>query len=453
MAHDVFVSHSAKDKTVADALVAKLESEGVRCWVAPRDVIPGSDWGESIIDAIESSRIMILIFSANANNSPQIKREIERAIHRGVYTIPFRIEDIQPTKSLEYFISTAHWLDAFSLPLGQHLESLTKTIKAILSTQPAPAVSDVVAAPLADIPLRPPELKPAQEEVALSRVPSPQAPPEHSPAPTEAQPIEQAHVTGSVSPPPLPPVPGIERETEISPGAPPRRLSREKAIALGVMALALLGALVLIYFTQPGLLPGTSKSLRKTAEQSPTGALPAVSRTFQIPDAKRVMSVTVPGSWKAEKTENSIDCESPDKLFLMRFEIVLGDTSSSTAPKHLQKNLAWLKKARNVNVDEKKAEVELKIVMAMDDVNKFVAPEGDDGSRPKTGEFAWRSISLDDDPRTQTRDPAAQYGFMFADAGNGSVVIAHYWLATSAKDSPHGGEAAEITDSVKKIDG
>jgi hypothetical protein len=67
MAHDVFVSHSVKDKRVAEAIVARLEADLVRCWVAPRDVVPGADWGESIINAIENSRIMILIFSENAN--------------------------------------------------------------------------------------------------------------------------------------------------------------------------------------------------------------------------------------------------------------------------------------------------------------------------------------------------------------------------------------------------
>ena len=52
MAHDVFVSYSVKDKTTADAICASLEANGVRVWIAPRDVMPGSDWGESIIDAI-----------------------------------------------------------------------------------------------------------------------------------------------------------------------------------------------------------------------------------------------------------------------------------------------------------------------------------------------------------------------------------------------------------------
>src|SRR3954469_11539054 len=117
MAHEVFVSYSSKDKGTADAVCAYLEAAGVRCWVAPRDILPGKDWGEAIIEAIEGSRVMVLVFSANANESPQIKREVERAVNKGVALVPFRIEDVPPSKSLEYFISTPHWLDAMSPPL------------------------------------------------------------------------------------------------------------------------------------------------------------------------------------------------------------------------------------------------------------------------------------------------------------------------------------------------
>lgn len=138
MAHDVFLSHSVKDKTVAGAIVGRLESESVTCWMAPRDVVPGADWGESIIDAIESSRIMVLLFSESANASPQIKREVERAVNKGVYIIPFRVEDIPPTRALEYFISTSQWMDAFSPPLERHLDTLTKTVKAVLRSPPPP---------------------------------------------------------------------------------------------------------------------------------------------------------------------------------------------------------------------------------------------------------------------------------------------------------------------------
>ena len=141
MAHDVFVSHSVKDKAVADAIVARLEADSVTCWIAPRDVVPGADWGESIIDAIESSRIMILIFSRSADASSQIKREVERAVNKGVYIIPFRVDDIPPTKSLEYFISTSQWMDAFSPPLERHLDNLAKTVKAVLKSPPLPGAN------------------------------------------------------------------------------------------------------------------------------------------------------------------------------------------------------------------------------------------------------------------------------------------------------------------------
>jgi hypothetical protein len=82
MSHDVFISHSSADKRAADAACAVLEARGIKCWIAPRDLRPDSDWGESIITAIEQSRIMLLLLSTQANSSPQIRREVERAVNR-----------------------------------------------------------------------------------------------------------------------------------------------------------------------------------------------------------------------------------------------------------------------------------------------------------------------------------------------------------------------------------
>src|SRR5208283_4493639 len=133
MAHDVFISHSAKNKATADAVCAMLESSGIRCWIAPRDVTPGMEWGECIIDAIEQSRIMVLVFTADANASPQIRREVERAVNRGVTVLPLRVEDVTPGRALEYFIGNLHWLDAMTPPLETHLRSLAGTIQMLLS--------------------------------------------------------------------------------------------------------------------------------------------------------------------------------------------------------------------------------------------------------------------------------------------------------------------------------
>ena len=136
MSFDVFISYSSKDKTTADAACAALEATQVRCWIAPRDIAPGADWGASIIEALDRCRVMVLIFSASANDSAQIRNEVVHAVQRGVPVIPVRIEDIQPAKSLAYFMGAVHWLDALSPPLETHLKRLAESIRAML--QPIP---------------------------------------------------------------------------------------------------------------------------------------------------------------------------------------------------------------------------------------------------------------------------------------------------------------------------
>ena len=136
MAYDVFISHSSKDKRIADATCASLEQAGIRCWVAPRDILPGATWGKSIVDAIHASRVMVLVFSANANNSPQIEREVERAVSKGVPVIPFRVEDVKPSGALEYFLGTPHWLDALTPPPEQHQRRLVDVVRQVLAASP-----------------------------------------------------------------------------------------------------------------------------------------------------------------------------------------------------------------------------------------------------------------------------------------------------------------------------
>jgi hypothetical protein len=148
MAHDVYISYSHVDKAAADAACATIERSGVRCWIAPRDITPGDEWSAAIIKAIDNCRAMVLIFSTNANNSRQIRREVERAISVGIPLVPVRIEDVVPTESLAYFMSTVHWLDAMTPPLEGHLNRLADSLKALLrvGTQAAGAMPGATAA-------------------------------------------------------------------------------------------------------------------------------------------------------------------------------------------------------------------------------------------------------------------------------------------------------------------
>lgn len=134
MAFDAFVSYSSGDKTAADATCAVLEGAGIRCWIAPRDIRAGEEYGAAIIEAIDHCRVMVLVFSSSANDSSQIHREIERAVAKGIPILPVRIEEVTPTRSMEYFLGGIHWLDALSPPLEKHLRQLAETVKAMLKT-------------------------------------------------------------------------------------------------------------------------------------------------------------------------------------------------------------------------------------------------------------------------------------------------------------------------------
>ena len=188
MAHDVFISYSAKDKATADAVCATLEGRGIRCWIAPRDILPGIDWGEAIIEAIHASRVMILGFSSNANDSNQIKREVERAVSKGLPIIPLRIENVAPVRSLEYFIGPVHWLDALAPPLETHLQSLGETVRLRLARLNKGKDGDAGTGPLpgaatTDTPERPAEIgvEPAVAEQPRVAAKFERTPPEPNP--------------------------------------------------------------------------------------------------------------------------------------------------------------------------------------------------------------------------------------------------------------------------------
>jgi TIR domain len=136
MARDVFISYSQPDHDCAFALVARLEEAGIDCWIAPRDIAPSADWAAEILDAISSARVMILVYSANSNLSPQVRREVERAVHKQLSILTFRIENVPPSKSLEFFLSAQHWMDAFPPPREPHYARLCAYIKAQLSAEP-----------------------------------------------------------------------------------------------------------------------------------------------------------------------------------------------------------------------------------------------------------------------------------------------------------------------------
>lgn len=122
MVKHAFISHASKDKEIAKKICEMLENRGIECWLAPRDIIPGRDYGEEIIRGIEETAATVLLMSENANDSTFVKKEIERAISKAKPVLPVRIRDVSPSPGLELFVSSAHWIDAWQSPIDSKID-------------------------------------------------------------------------------------------------------------------------------------------------------------------------------------------------------------------------------------------------------------------------------------------------------------------------------------------
>lgn len=152
MQFDVFISYSSKNAAAAQAVCSALEAANVRCWMAPRDILPGADWAASIMEAVANSRIMVLVFSSHANASAQVRREVRQAFEHEIPVLPIRIENVAPNSSLSFYMGSVHWLDAVTEPLQQHLAVLTQSVSRLMPDRAVQREADPPATPTRPLP-------------------------------------------------------------------------------------------------------------------------------------------------------------------------------------------------------------------------------------------------------------------------------------------------------------
>jgi adenylate cyclase len=108
----VFVSYASADKPIADAVCAALESAGIPCWIAPRDVKPGALYADAIVRAITYAKALALVLSESSIASSHVGKEVERASSKRRPIIAVRTDAAPLTPALEYFLSESQWIDA-----------------------------------------------------------------------------------------------------------------------------------------------------------------------------------------------------------------------------------------------------------------------------------------------------------------------------------------------------
>jgi TolB-like protein len=132
----VFISYASYDAALAQKVCSALEAVGFGCWIAPRDVVPGTMYADGIVHAIDDSSILVLILSEHAVASAHVGREIERAVSKRHPVVALRIDSAPLTAAFEYFLNLSQWIegggsDAAIAQLvgavGQHLAPGTAT--------------------------------------------------------------------------------------------------------------------------------------------------------------------------------------------------------------------------------------------------------------------------------------------------------------------------------------
>lgn len=132
MKYDVFISHSSADLELSEKIYDYLQEQGIKCWIDSRNVT--GLYARSIIEGIEQSEMMVLIYSEKSNSSAHVENEIDNAFCLGKMIIPFRIEGTPYSTVLRYYLNKSHYVDGMPQPL-EALEQLRDQIRRNMSEQ------------------------------------------------------------------------------------------------------------------------------------------------------------------------------------------------------------------------------------------------------------------------------------------------------------------------------
>ena len=107
----VFISYASHDVALGQKVCSALEAAGILCWIAPRDVVPGTQYADGIVHAIDDSSILVLVVSKEALGSAHVGRELERAASKRHPVVALRIDAAPLTPVFEYFLNQSQWIE------------------------------------------------------------------------------------------------------------------------------------------------------------------------------------------------------------------------------------------------------------------------------------------------------------------------------------------------------
>ena len=111
MTHKVFLSYSRKDNDVVQYICEMLKMNGIEYWIDKKGIYSSSNYKELIVDAIDVSKAVIFISSANSNSSINVVREVGYAVNMNKPILPVKLDETPYAKSIRLDISDIDMVD------------------------------------------------------------------------------------------------------------------------------------------------------------------------------------------------------------------------------------------------------------------------------------------------------------------------------------------------------
>ena len=131
---EVFISYSSKDQDVADRILHAVESKGIRCWIASRDMHEGS-YPRQIMQQIRACKVFLILLSVHSVKSEHVKNELDRAFSRlkeGMIMVPFLLDNVDLDDECMYYLCRQELFSGNRPPLETRIEELSGLVESIV---------------------------------------------------------------------------------------------------------------------------------------------------------------------------------------------------------------------------------------------------------------------------------------------------------------------------------
>lgn len=108
-----FISHHSSQVETARRLKRLLAARGIDGWLAPDDIAAGTAFDQSIVDQIDRSDAIVLLFCQQSDQSRHVKREVMLGEDGNKVILPVRLEDAR-AQGLAYWLKDYQWIDWFA---------------------------------------------------------------------------------------------------------------------------------------------------------------------------------------------------------------------------------------------------------------------------------------------------------------------------------------------------